>query len=215
MLFDVFSWVFRSDVVLPQAKKREVVMSSRGGLNVVISLVLAMFRKRHVFRRCVLNEFRSRFQWKIVCSGGAQELKTIEILVFAYKKKRNPLKKQTNYALKSGEKLFNNFLAKKSYSLTGPPTKPLKYLYICWYISTTILKFARDLRTSSWNSQLIYEQVLEVRRWFTNKFLKFACDLRASSWNLHVIYEQVLENHRWFTSKFLNFACDLRKYSGC
>ena len=66
---------------MPQAKKREVVMSSRGGLNVVISLVLAMFRKRHVFRRCVLNEFRSRFQWKIVCSGGAQELKTVEILV--------------------------------------------------------------------------------------------------------------------------------------
>ena len=56
-------------------------MSSRGGLNVAISLVLAMFRKRHVFRRCVLNEFRSRFQWKIVCSGGAQELKTVEILV--------------------------------------------------------------------------------------------------------------------------------------
>jgi hypothetical protein len=65
---------------LLQAKKREVVMSSRGGLNVAISLVLAMFRKRHVFRRCVLNEFRSRFQWKIVCSGGAQELKTVEIL---------------------------------------------------------------------------------------------------------------------------------------
>ena len=81
MLFDVFSFVFRSDVVLLQAKKREVVMSSRGGLNVAISLVLCMFWKIHVFRRCVLNEFRSRFQWKIVCSGGAQELKTVEILV--------------------------------------------------------------------------------------------------------------------------------------
>ena len=81
ILFDVFSWVFKSDVVLPQAKKREVVMSSRGRLNVVISLVLAIFRKRHVFRRCVLNEFRSRFQWKIVCGGWAQELKTVEILV--------------------------------------------------------------------------------------------------------------------------------------
>ena len=55
-------------------------MSSRGGLNVAISLVLAMFRKIRVSRRCVLNEFRSRFQWKIVCSGGAQELKTVEIL---------------------------------------------------------------------------------------------------------------------------------------
>ena len=40
-----------------------------------------MFRKIHVFRRCVLNEFRSRFQWKIVCSGGTQELKTVEILL--------------------------------------------------------------------------------------------------------------------------------------
>ena len=50
---------------MPQANKREVVMSSRGGLNVAISWVLAMFRKRHVFRRCVLNKFRSRFQWKI------------------------------------------------------------------------------------------------------------------------------------------------------
>ena len=80
MFFYVFSKVFRSDVILSQAKEREVVMSIRGGLNCVISLVLAMFRKRHVFRRCVLNEFRSRFQWKIVCSGGAQELKTVEIL---------------------------------------------------------------------------------------------------------------------------------------
>ena len=66
---------------MPQTKKREVVMSSRGRLNVAISVVLGMFRKRYVFRRCVLNEFRSRFQWKIVCSGGAQELKTVEILV--------------------------------------------------------------------------------------------------------------------------------------
>ena len=47
-------------------------------------MVLGMFLKRHVFRRCVLNEFRSRFQWKIVCSGGAQELKTVEILVWKW-----------------------------------------------------------------------------------------------------------------------------------
>ena len=79
MLFDVFSSVFRSDVVLPQAKKCEVVMSSRGGLNVAISLVLAMFPKIHVFHRCVLNEFLQGFQWKIVNIGGAQELKTVEI----------------------------------------------------------------------------------------------------------------------------------------
>ena len=58
-----------------------MVMLLLGGQNVVISLVLAIFLKRHVFPRCVLNEFRSRFQWKIVCSGGAQELKTVEILV--------------------------------------------------------------------------------------------------------------------------------------
>ena len=58
-----------------------MVMLLLGGENVAISLVLVMFLKRHVFRRCVLNEFRSRFQWKIVCSGGAQELKTVEILV--------------------------------------------------------------------------------------------------------------------------------------
>ena len=58
-----------------------MVMLLLGGQHVAISLVLAMFLKRHVFRRCVLNEFRSRFQWKIVCSGGAQELKTVEILV--------------------------------------------------------------------------------------------------------------------------------------
>ena len=80
MLFDVFPWVFRSDVVLLQAKKREVVMSSRGGLNVAISLVLVVFRKIHVVRRCALNEVRSRFKWKFICSGGAQELKTVEIL---------------------------------------------------------------------------------------------------------------------------------------
>ena len=58
-----------------------MVMLLLGGQNVAISLVLGMFLERHVFRRCVLNEFRSRFQWKIVCSGGAQELKTVEILV--------------------------------------------------------------------------------------------------------------------------------------
>ena len=52
-----------------------------GGQNVAISIVLAMFLKRHVFRRCVLNEFRSRFQWKIVCSGWAQELKTVDFFV--------------------------------------------------------------------------------------------------------------------------------------
>ena len=81
MFFDVFSLVFRSDVVFPKAKEREVVMLIMGGLNVAIPLVLVMFLERHVFRRCVLNEFRSRFQWKIVCSGGAQELKTVEILM--------------------------------------------------------------------------------------------------------------------------------------
>ena len=52
-----------------------------GGLNVAISYVLAMFLERHVFRRCVLNEFRLSFQWRIVCSGGAQKPKTIEILM--------------------------------------------------------------------------------------------------------------------------------------
>ena len=81
MFFEVFSLVFRSDVVFPKAKEREVVMLLLGIQNVAISVVLDMFLKRHVFRRCVLNEFRSRFQWKIVCSGGAQELKTVEILV--------------------------------------------------------------------------------------------------------------------------------------
>ena len=64
-----------------KAKEREVVMLLVGGQNVAISLVLVMFLKRHVFRRCVLNEFCSRFQWKIVCSGGTQELKTVEFLV--------------------------------------------------------------------------------------------------------------------------------------
>ena len=39
MLFDVFPQVFRSNVVVPQAKNREVVMSSRESLNVAISLV--------------------------------------------------------------------------------------------------------------------------------------------------------------------------------
>ena len=60
---------------MPQAKEREVVMLLRGGPNVAISMVLAMFLERYVFRRCVLNEFHSRLQWKIVCSGGAQDAK--------------------------------------------------------------------------------------------------------------------------------------------
>ena len=58
-----------------------MVMLILGGLNVAISLVLAMFLERHVFHRCVLNEFLPGFQRKIVYIGGAQELKTVEILV--------------------------------------------------------------------------------------------------------------------------------------
>ena len=81
MFFGVFSYVFRSDVVFPKAKEREVVMLILGGQHVDISVVLAMFLERHVFRRCHLNEFLSKFQWKIVCIGGAQELKKVEILV--------------------------------------------------------------------------------------------------------------------------------------
>ena len=49
--------------------------------NVAISLVLAMFLEIHVFRKCVLNECLLIFQWKIICIGGAQELKTVEILL--------------------------------------------------------------------------------------------------------------------------------------
>ena len=58
-----------------------MVMLLLGRQNVAIPLVSAMFLERDVFRRCGLNEFRLRFQWKIVCSGGAQELKTVEILL--------------------------------------------------------------------------------------------------------------------------------------
>ena len=40
---------------MPKAKEREVVMLILGGLNVAISLVLAMFLESHVFRRCALE----------------------------------------------------------------------------------------------------------------------------------------------------------------
>ena len=43
-----------------------------GGPNVAISLVLAMILERHVFRRCVLNEFLLKFQWKVMCIGGVK-----------------------------------------------------------------------------------------------------------------------------------------------
>ena len=49
--------------------------------NVAILFVLIMFPEIHVFRRCVLNEFLSQFQWKIICIVGAQELRTVEILI--------------------------------------------------------------------------------------------------------------------------------------
>ena len=81
MFFDVFSQLFTSNVVFPKAKEREVVMLILERLNVAISYVLAMFLKIHFFRRCVVNEFLSKFQWKLVCTGGAQELKTVEIFV--------------------------------------------------------------------------------------------------------------------------------------
>ena len=56
-----------------------MVMLILGGLNVAISMVSGMFLERHVFRRCVLNEFLSRFQWKVICIGGAQELKPVDL----------------------------------------------------------------------------------------------------------------------------------------
>ena len=49
MFFDFFSLVFRSDVVFPKAKEREVIMLLLGGRNVAISLVLGMFDAFHVF----------------------------------------------------------------------------------------------------------------------------------------------------------------------
>ena len=55
MFFDVFSYVFRSVVVLPKAKEREVVMLTLGGLHVAISFVLGMFLESDVFRRCALE----------------------------------------------------------------------------------------------------------------------------------------------------------------
>ena len=55
MFFGVFSQVFKSDVVFPKAKEREVVMLILGGPNVAISLVLGMFLKTYVFRRCALE----------------------------------------------------------------------------------------------------------------------------------------------------------------
>ena len=81
MFFDVFSWIFRSDVVFLKTKNRIVFILILGGPNVAISQVLAMILEMYVFRRCVLNEFLSRFQWKIMCIGGVQELRTVEILV--------------------------------------------------------------------------------------------------------------------------------------
>ena len=57
MFFNIFAYMFRSDVIFPKAKEREVVMLLLGGQNVAISNVLAMFLKRYRFRRCVLNEF--------------------------------------------------------------------------------------------------------------------------------------------------------------
>ena len=57
-----------------------MVMLLLGGQNVANSLVLDVSEKTN-FPEVRSNEFRSRFQWKIVCSGGAQELKTVEILL--------------------------------------------------------------------------------------------------------------------------------------
>jgi len=64
MFFDVFSWIFRSDVVFLKTKNRIVFILILGGPNVAISLVLAMILEIHVFRSCVFNEFLSIFRWK-------------------------------------------------------------------------------------------------------------------------------------------------------
>ena len=42
-------------MLLPESEKPKVGMLSLGGLNVAISLVLAMFLKSDVFRRCALQ----------------------------------------------------------------------------------------------------------------------------------------------------------------
>ena len=45
-------------------KDHQVLILILGGPNVALSFVLGMFLEIHIFRRCVLNEFLSRFKWK-------------------------------------------------------------------------------------------------------------------------------------------------------
>ena len=81
MFFNVFSLVFRSDGVFLKTKKPLVCTLSLGGQNVPISKVLVRFMKVRVSRRGVFNEVHSTFRWKFMCIGGAQEIKTMEILM--------------------------------------------------------------------------------------------------------------------------------------
>ena len=71
---------FQKRRCFPESQKSLVCKLSLGGQNVSISMVLGRFMKMHVSRRGVFNEFHSRFRWKIICIGGAQDLKTVEIL---------------------------------------------------------------------------------------------------------------------------------------
>ena len=64
-----------------KTKERIVFMLILGGPHVAISLVLVMILEIHVFRRCVFNGLLSQFRWTIMCSGGAQEVTTVEILM--------------------------------------------------------------------------------------------------------------------------------------
>ena len=52
-----------------------------GGQHVAISLVLAMILEIHVFAGAFSMNSLEDFNGKIVCIGGAQELKTVEILM--------------------------------------------------------------------------------------------------------------------------------------
>ena len=53
--FDVFFIDLWKRCCFPESEKPKVGMLSLGGLNVAILLVLAMFLKRDVFRRCALQ----------------------------------------------------------------------------------------------------------------------------------------------------------------
>ena len=89
MFFDVFHRYLKATLFSLKTKNHTVILLIMGGHHVDISLVLAMVLEIYVFRRCVFNDFLSRFRCKNHMHWWSPRLKNIgnpcaEIIILVF-----------------------------------------------------------------------------------------------------------------------------------